>query len=74
MVPIHPHAVHPAVMLAKIAKRIGLDIFQRTFSTLLKANGEDVKVVQEWLWHASAKITLDVHRLLPRARGGHSRR
>jgi predicted transcriptional regulator len=27
---------------------------------LLKANGEDVKVVQELLRHASAKITLDV--------------
>jgi hypothetical protein len=28
---------------------------------LLKANGEDVKVVQELLRHASAKITLDVY-------------
>jgi integrase len=27
---------------------------------LLKANGEDVKVVQELLGHASAKMTLDI--------------
>jgi integrase len=28
---------------------------------LLKANGEDVKVVQELLRHASARITMDVY-------------
>ena len=28
---------------------------------MLKANGEDVKVVQELLRHASAKITLDIY-------------
>jgi hypothetical protein len=29
--------------------------------TLLKANGEDVKVVQELLRHASSRVTLDVY-------------
>lgn len=35
--------------------------FRRTYSTLLKANGEDVKVVQELLRHASVRITMDVY-------------
>lgn len=35
--------------------------FRHTLSTLLKANSEDVKVVQELLRHASAKITLDTY-------------
>ena len=53
--------IRPAATRAKIAKRIGWHTFRRTFSTLLKATGEDVKVVQELLRHASAKITLDVY-------------
>jgi hypothetical protein len=32
-----------------------------TFGTLLKANGEDVKTVQELLRHANSRITLDVY-------------
>jgi integrase len=36
-------------------------VFRRTFSTLLKANGEDVKVVQELLRHATVKMTLEVY-------------
>ncbi len=35
--------------------------FRRTFTTLLKANGEDVKVVQELLRHATVKMTLEVY-------------
>ena len=35
--------------------------FRRTYTTLLHANGEDVKVVQELLRHGSAKITMDVY-------------
>ena len=34
---------------------------RHTYSTLLKANGEDVKVVQELLRHASSRITMDVY-------------
>jgi hypothetical protein len=30
------------------------------YSTLLHANGEDVKVVQELLRHGSVKVTMDV--------------
>jgi len=34
---------------------------RHSFATLLKANGEDVKVVQESLRHANSRITLDVY-------------
>ena len=34
---------------------------RHSFGTLLKANGEDVKTVQEFLRHANSRITLDVY-------------
>jgi integrase len=34
---------------------------RHSFGTLLKANGEDVKTVQELLRHANSRITLDVY-------------
>jgi len=42
---------------------------------LLKGNGEDVKVVQELLRHASAKMTLDIYSqaLTPAKRAAHSK-
>jgi len=33
----------------------------RTFATMLKGAGEDVKTVQELMRHASSRITLDVY-------------
>ena len=44
-----------------IEKRVGWHTFRHTFSTLLKSNGEDVKVVQELLRHAPSKMTLDTY-------------
>ena len=44
-----------------IMKRIGWHTFRRTYTTLLHANGEDVKVVQELLRHRSARIAMDVY-------------
>jgi hypothetical protein len=35
--------------------------FRHSFGTLLKANGEDIKTVQELLRHANSRITLDVY-------------
>jgi integrase len=46
---------------AKITKHICWHNFRHTFSTLLKANGEDVKTVQELLRHAMVKMTLEVY-------------
>jgi len=40
---------------------VGWHTFRHTYSTLLRANGEDVKVVQELLRHANSKITMDVY-------------
>ena len=37
------------------------DLDSELDSTLLKDNGEDVKVVQELLRHSSTKMTLDVY-------------
>jgi integrase len=49
--------------------------FRHTFSTLLKGNGEDVKVVQELLRHSTAKMTLDTYTqaLSPQKRAAQSK-
>jgi len=54
-------AIRPAAVRAGILKHISWHTFRHSFATLLKANGEDVKVVQESLRHANSRITLDVY-------------
>jgi len=44
-----------------IKKRVSWHTFRRTYTTLLHANKEDVKVVQELLRYSSAKVTMDVY-------------
>jgi len=51
----------PAAKRAGINKRIGWHTFRHAYSTLPKANGEDVKAVQELLRHANIKITMDTY-------------
>jgi site-specific recombinase XerD len=46
---------------AGINKNIGWHTFRHSFGTLLMANKEDVKTVQELLRHANSRITLDVY-------------
>jgi len=53
--------IQPAAKRVGITKHIGWHTFRHTYTTLLHANGEDVKVVQELLRHGSAKITMDVY-------------
>jgi integrase len=53
--------IRPAAVRAGISKHIGWHTFRHTYATLLKANGEDVKTVQESLRHANSKITLDTY-------------
>ena len=53
--------IRPAAARAGISKRIGWHTFRHTYSTLLKANGEDVKVVQELLRHANPRTTLETY-------------
>src|SRR6267378_8333219 len=50
--------IQPAASRAGIEKKIGWHTFRHTFSTLLIANGENVKVVQELMRHASSRCTL----------------
>jgi integrase len=54
-------AIQPTARKLGITKRIGWHTFRRTYSSILQDNGEDVKVVQELLRHASTKVTLDVY-------------
>jgi len=47
--------------------------FRRTFATLLKGSGEDVRTVQELMRHANSRLTLDVYAqaLTPAKRAAH---
>src|ERR1700677_3961170 len=51
--------IRPVAKAIGIHKRIGWHTFRHTFGTLLKANGEDVKTVQEILRHEKRRIQLD---------------
>jgi integrase len=53
--------IQPVVKRLNIKKRVSWHTFRRTYTTLLHANGEDVKVVQELLRHSSVKMTMDVY-------------
>ena len=67
--------IQPVVRKLGIQKKISWHTFRHTYSTILKGNGEDVKVVQELLRHASARITLDVYSqaLSPQKRAAQSK-
>lgn len=53
--------LRPAAARAGIKKRIGWHTFRHSFSTMLIANGENVKVVQELMRHANCRCTLEVY-------------
>ena len=53
--------IQPAAREAGITKHIGWHTFRHTYSTLLIANGENVKVVQELMRHASSHFTLQIY-------------
>ena len=65
--------MHPAAKRVGITKALGWHSFRRTFATLLKGGGEDVKTVQELMRHASSRLTLDVYAqaLTPAKRAAH---
>jgi len=56
----HRHG-KPAVKAAGVTKRVSYHTFRHTFGTLLNANGENPKVVQELLRHATLKVTTDTY-------------
>jgi integrase len=53
--------VRPAATKLGITKRIGWHSFRHTYATLLKSSGADVKVVQDSLRHANARITMELY-------------
>jgi integrase len=53
--------IRPAAKRAGIVKHVRWHVFRHSFATLLKGNGEHVKTVQESLWHADSKVTLDTY-------------
>ena len=53
--------IRPAAKRAGITKVVGWHSFRRTFATMLKCSGEDVKTTQELMRHANSRITLDVY-------------
>ena len=65
--------VQPTAKRLGIGKQIGWHSFRRTFATLLKGTGEDVKTVQELMRHANSRLTLDVYAqaLTPAKRAAH---
>ena len=67
--------LQPAAKKAGITKWIGFHTFRHTYSTLLKANNEDVKVVQELMRHANISTTMNIYTtaLTPAKREAQSR-
>lgn len=65
--------VQPTARRLGIHKQIGWHSFRRTFATLLKGSGEDVKTTQELMRHANSRMTLDVYAqaLSPAKRAAH---
>ena len=67
--------LQPAAKKAGIAKWVGFHTFRHTYSTLLKANNEDVKVVQELMRRANITTTMNIYTkaLTPAKREAQSR-
>ena len=57
---LHRH-IQPLAKKLGIMKTIGWHTFRRSFASILKANGEDVKVVQELCRHATPGITMALY-------------
>ena len=53
--------VRPAAARPGIKKHIVWHTFRHSFSTMLMANGENVKVVQELMRHANCRCTLEIY-------------
>jgi integrase len=53
--------VRLAAERAGITKRISWHTLRHTYSTMLIANGENVKVVQELMRHANSRCTMDIY-------------
>ena len=54
-------SLKPALEAAGITAPVGWHTLRHSFGTLMKANGEDIKTIQELLRHANFKVTMDVY-------------
>jgi len=54
------HFIQPVATKLGIGN-ISWHTFRHTYSSLLRDNGEDPKVVQELLRHSSIKVTMDIY-------------
>jgi integrase len=67
MIVVGIHHLNEAGKFVQKAERAGITkwvlfhTFRHTCSTLLKANGEDVKVVQELMRHANISTTMTIY-------------
>lgn len=59
--PLMRYYIQPTARRIGITKRIGWHTFRHTYSTLLRAAGVDIKVMQELLRHASSRVTMDTY-------------
>ena len=53
--------VKPELLKAGISAPVGWHTLRHSFGTLMKANGEDLKTIQELLRHATFKVTADTY-------------
>ena len=53
--------LEPAAKEIGIVGHFGWHTFRHTYATLLRRNGEDVKVVQELMRHANISVTLNIY-------------
>ena len=53
--------VKPALKEAKITSKVGWHTFRHSFATILRAHGEDVRTVQEFMRHANSSVTLNLY-------------
>ena len=53
--------IQPLVKETRHQQTVSWHTFRRRHTTLLHANVEDVKVVQELLRHSSSRITMDIY-------------
>lgn len=67
--------IKPALLKAGISAKVGWHTLRHSFGTLMKANGEDLKTIQELLRHATFKVTADTYTqaVTPVKRGAQAR-
>jgi hypothetical protein len=53
--------IRPAAARIGLTQRIGWHTFRHTYSSLLRPNRTDIKVMQELLRYASSRVTLDAY-------------